>query len=472
MEDIPLVNSNGADQFDRSQVPTLDEDVRHYLIQWGQPEEVEGESKGDRRDRLIAKAQELDYRFTDAGDVVMVDDEEEDEEDEEFYTPGGDKVLKVRTDLLHTSIPNARSRVDREYRNFELNRNHTTQRLKFERQVGQILKTFTIYGTESLPNNTRTLSAVRFQRGTKELIACGSWDGSVHFIGQSDLATKFRSASHHSEKVSGLDWNHDGTLALTGGGEGRVNFWKVDEHDGINDKITPSATLEAHENRITKVIVHPTSLFFATTSGDQTWKLWDMATQEPVWQQEGHSKEVFAGAFHPDGSLFVSGGLDGVSRVTDLRSGRNIVTVQGHAKGVYALDFAPNGYQWASGSGDGTIKIWDLRKLQRSSTELFTIPAHKKLVSDVRWVQGNLKAATDVEFTDENDANPVQFTDSGSCIVSSSYDGSVGVYSANSWVRQTSLTGHTDKVMSCDIDYHGTQIVSCGWDRTVKLWKP
>ena len=47
---------------------------------------------------------------------------------------------------------------------------------------------------------------------------------------------------------------------------------------------------------------------------------------------------------------------------------------------ILALDFSPSGYYLASGSEDHTVRVWDLRK-KRS---LYTIPAHKSLVSQVR----------------------------------------------------------------------------------------
>lgn len=57
----------------------------------------------------------------------------------------------------------------------------------------------------------------------------------------------------------------------------------------------------------------------------------------------------------------------------------------GHVKPIYGLDISSNGYHVATGSADRTVKIWDLRQ-QR---QIFSIPAHTNLVSDIQFFQGS-----------------------------------------------------------------------------------
>lgn len=68
-------------------------------------------------------------------------------------------------------------------------------------------------------------------------------------------------------------------------------------------------------------------------------------------------------------------------RVWDLRTGRSILTLAGHVKGVLAADWSPNGHVIGTGSIDHSARIWDIRG--RRSPCVFTIPAHKSLVSQV-----------------------------------------------------------------------------------------
>ncbi len=78
-----------------------------------------------------------------------------------------------------------------------------------------------------------------------------------------------------------------------------------------------AATIErAHGERSTSTLAHhPTFDYIASTSFDQTWKLWDANTHEELLVQEGHSKLVLCGAFQPDGSIFCSGSQDAMALV-------------------------------------------------------------------------------------------------------------------------------------------------------------
>ncbi|KAJ1978733.1 hypothetical protein H4R34_003096 [Dimargaris verticillata] len=210
--------------------------------------------------------------------------------------------------------------------------------------------------------------------------------------------------------------------------------------------------------------------YLATTSFDTTWRLWDTATQQELLLQEGHSKEVFGLAIHPDGSLVATGGFDGIGKLWDLRTGRSIFDLTGHVKEIYQLDFSPNGYHMASGSADNTVRIFDLRAMKC----LTMLAAHKSLVSGLAFYQGPLDTdhgpATTMDIDTDEPRRPTQLSSAGTYLVSSSYDGTIKVWSADDWRLVTTLPDHGNKVMSVDIARDGQYIASCGFDKTFKLW--
>ena len=112
---------------------------------------------------------------------------------------------------------------------------------------------------------------------------------------------------------------------------------------------------------------------------------------------------------------------------------------------MISLKFMPNCYQIATGSDDNTVKIWDLRK--RSC--IYTVPAHTKLVSDIK-------------FEDEYE---------GRVMITTSYDHKCKIWSTGDWVLIRTLTGHENKITSASVTKDLQYIITTSFDRTFKLWQ-
>ncbi|KAF4737435.1 U4/U6 small nuclear ribonucleoprotein Prp4, partial [Perkinsus olseni] len=106
--------------------------------------------------------------------------------------------------------------------------------------------------------------------------------------------------------------------------------------------LQPAAVLEGHELRVNNVEYVPVyPQLVASTSHDDTWRLWDIEKQEEILLQEGHNHPVFGLAIHPCGSLIATSDMSGVVRVWDLRTGRTVLPLTyedgGHCKGTPRL---------------------------------------------------------------------------------------------------------------------------------------
>ena len=60
---------------------------------------------------------------------------------------------------------------------------------------------------------------------------------------------------------------------------------------------------------------------------------------------------------------------------------------------------------------------------------------------------------------------------SGEFLVSSSFDGTIRAWCARDFSPLATLEGHEGKVSCVDVALSEDTLVSCGFDRTVKLWK-
>ena len=71
--------------------------------------------------------------------------------------------------------------------------------------------------------------------------------------------------------------------------------------------------------------------------------------------------------------------------VWDLRTGKGIYEIK-QSDSILCSDFNPNGYEIAVAGKNNTISIFDLRRKK----ELKKIPAHLKLISDVKYHRKSL----------------------------------------------------------------------------------
>lgn len=229
---------------------------------------------------------------------------------------------------------------------------------------------------------------------------------------------------------------------------------KVKKKEQLRYNIEECAHLKGHAARLCSVAFHPTGRFVATTSFDHTWRLWDvetssMAEGKELLLQDGHAREVYGIGFHPDGSLVSTTDFGGVVQCWDLRTGKNACHFLGHAKRVVCSEFSPNGFQLATAGDDGTIKIWDLRRRRPSAS----ISAHTNLITQLKFSHSTS-------------------SQNGEFLASSSFDGTGKIWSTRDWKLLSTLEGHEGKVMGIDVlDGRDCGVVTCGFDKTLKLWK-
>ncbi|GMM38512.1 U4/U6-U5 snRNP complex subunit [Saccharomycopsis crataegensis] len=474
----------------QGKVPTLDEDVRLELRKLGEPVTYFGEDKSDRRNRLIKLIEKLKSEKSTIDDVSAMyedeqqsdemDEDEEQDEDEEFWTPGPEELLDIRYDLTKFSLNGTKSRIIQQQRESEI---EFTEVLKYRRGINSGLSKFDLVGSNII--STRAVSASKFSPHNDSLIAIGTWAGDLKILNadtletSKDIGAPIKShANQLHNKISGLDWyptpSQDPNsicLASSNSNDNSILLWSL-------NSANPLASLSGHESRIIDTKFHPQGKLLASSSYDRTWRLWDLQTQKELYLQEGHAKEVHSIGFQKDGALIASGGLDAIGRIWDLRTGKEIMSLYGHVKDIMCLDWSDNGYQVTTGSKDGTIKIWDLRYTPNKMNNvgykeylyndrpLFTIPAHNKLVSGLTFFHHNQGTQLADFLRNDLPVNP-----SSKFLLSSSYDGTLKIWSADNWVNVKTLRGHIDnKIMSCDISSTGDKIVSSGWDRSIKLW--
>ncbi|ORY04338.1 WD40 repeat-like protein [Basidiobolus meristosporus CBS 931.73] len=445
------------DEFERKRrarslaVPTDDGRVRAKLRELGEPQCLFAEGPAERRDRLRVLLSKLDGADADS-DRAESDSGSDSDKEEEFFTEGSTELLVARRNIAYYSLPRAKQRLARQRSEHET---PLAQIKSARKELYTEIQGYANYSSQI--GDDRPVSIGRFSPDSK-ILATGSWTGMVKLWNVPNCSNALNLRGH-TDRVGGLAFHPQSTLSLSrsavnlasGGADGNIHLWSLESE-------TPVSSLLGHTQRVSRVGFHPSGQYLGSASFDGTWRLWNVETTQELLLQEGHSREVYAIAFQNDGALAATGGLDAIGRIWDLRTGRSAMVLEGHVKDILGIDFSPNGYQVVTGSEDNTLKIFDLRTMR----PLYTIPAHNSLVSDVRFFH-----ASEAYETSRMEGTP---NVSGLYLASSSYDGTIKIWSADTWKLIKSLSGHEGKVMSVDIAADGNLIASTGFDRTFKLW--
>lgn len=205
------------------------------------------------------------------------------------------------------------------------------------------------------------------------------------------------------------------------------------------------ATLVGHEDGVQSAAFSPDGTRIATSSLDNTVRIWDSASGRQLHVLRGHRNGVLSASFSPDGTLLLSLSADNTARLWNVRTGEEIQVLPVLEAGdIFATSaaFSPDGRRIVTTAQDWTPKLWD-----SSNGELLTsLNGHQLEVYDAA------------------------FSPDGTRVVTASADFTARIWDANSGAEIAALTGHTGTLYDVVFSPDGSRVVTASGDGTARLW--
>ncbi|MEZ2286042.1 protein kinase [Microcoleus sp.] len=240
----------------------------------------------------------------------------------------------------------------------------------------------------------------------------------------------------HSDWVRSVAISPDGQTLVSGGGDNTIKIWNLATGNLIR-------TLSGHSSTVFSVAISPDGQTLVSGSVDKTIKIWNLATGNLIRTLSGHSSTVFSVAISPDGQTLVSGSYDNTIKIWNLATGNLIRTLSGHSYSVPDVAISPDGQTLVSGSVDDTIKIWNLA----TGNLIRTLSGHSYSVYSVA------------------------ISPDGQTLVSGGGDNTIKIWNLATGNLIRTLSGHSNSVRSVAISPDGQTLVSGSDDKTIKIWR-
>ncbi|KAG6817003.1 hypothetical protein H0H87_000898 [Tephrocybe sp. NHM501043] len=183
----------------------------------------------------------------------------------------------------------------------------------------------------SLSGHRDKINAVSFHP-LYSILASASVDATVK-IWDWETGEMERTLKGHTKSVTDCDFNSDGKML--GAFTPSILLWNVTE------EYTNFATLRGHEHSISSVRFIPGNTRLASSSRDETVRVWDVQTSHCIKVIRAHEEWIRCAIPSLDGRLLLTCSDDHTARITDIESGTMKIEMRGHDNRVESAVFVP-----------------------------------------------------------------------------------------------------------------------------------
>ncbi|KAF9589739.1 hypothetical protein IFM89_028648 [Coptis chinensis] len=222
--------------------------------------------------------------------------------------------------------------------------------------------------------------------------------------------------------------------------------------------------VSGHHGAVRSVAFDPSNSWFCTGSADHHNKNMGCGTGVLKHTLTGHIGQVRALAVSPHHTYMFSAGDDKQVKCWDLEQNKVIRSYHGHLSGVHCLAIHPTIDVLLTGGRDSVCRVWDIR----SKSQIHAISGHNETVCSV-LTQGRALAQHPQErcFASASYGDIKKFKlpkgesgDNGTVVLGLEEGIPSNKRNQGHWIARLPYT------LS-----HGSRLVTCEGDMTIKMWK-
>jgi len=281
----------------------------------------------------------------------------------------------------------------------------------------------------------------------------------------------------HNDRVLGVAFSPDGTMALSASTDHSLILWDVATGEQIR-------RFEGHGDWVRSVNFSADGSKAVSASADHTVILWDVATGEIIHRFEGHTGVVYDAVFNADATQILSASADMTLILWDAETGEMIRRLEGNTDEVLSVAFSASGFTALSGSRDSKVILWNVQ----SGSPILQLEGHQGRVNSVAFSPDEQFALSGSEdrslilwsFETGQIASrltghtaqihSVSFSPDGQSVASAGEDNMVILWNLSTGAVRRRFLGHTQVVSSVRFSPDGRQLLSGSWDGSLRLW--
>jgi WD40 repeat protein len=179
---------------------------------------------------------------------------------------------------------------------------------------------------------------------------------------------QLRTYRAHSGGVWWLAFNSRGDRFASAGSESIARVWEL-----ASDR--PLFELPQHLGAVEGIAFRQDdSQLITLDTGDNQLKIWDARDGRKLGEFDTPLDGGRCLAVSRDGSLVATGGGHGIARIWDAKSGKLLHDLRGHGLYVTSVAFGADGHRLFTASLDKTVRVWNIR----TGEELLSLQGHAK----------------------------------------------------------------------------------------------